>query len=115
MSQPGDLQVAVTVARRRPQRLVADRSRVITRLFVPGQEGFDRQESRVSPVLERILALDEDEVQSAFDDVVTRFAGRHRDLDQTFRHHADEVADRMDPHRVLSRTRRLLLGATFTS
>ena len=115
MSRQGELQPAVAVARRGPQRLVADRSRVITRLFVPGQEGFDRQESRVSPVVERILALDEEEVQRSFDDVVVRFAGRHRDLDQTFRHHADELSDRMDPHRVLSRTRRLLLGATFTS
>jgi hypothetical protein len=31
---------------RSPQRLDADRSRVITRLFVPGDEGFERQDSR---------------------------------------------------------------------
>jgi hypothetical protein len=30
---------------RSPQRLAANPSRVITRLFVPGQEGFEHQES----------------------------------------------------------------------
>ncbi len=45
---------------RSPQRLAADPSRVITRLFVPGQEGFEHQESRAGAVLARILALDEE-------------------------------------------------------
>ena len=88
---------------------------MITRLFVPGQESFEHQESRAGAVLARILALDEDEVRSALDDVLTRFDGRHRDLDGTFRRHARELADRLDPGSELSDERRLLLGATFTS
>jgi predicted GH43/DUF377 family glycosyl hydrolase len=100
---------------RSPGRLAADPSRVITRLFVPGQEGFEQQESRAGAVLARILALDEDEVRSSLDDVITRFNGRHRDLVGTFRKHARELADRLDPARALSDARMLLLGATFTS
>ena len=100
---------------RSPQRLAADRSRVIARLFVPGQEGFERQDSRAGAVLARILALDEDEVRTSLDDVVTRFDGRHRDLAATFRRHAREVADRLDPASDLSDVRMLLLGAVFTS
>ena len=100
---------------RSPQRLAADRSRVITRLFVPGQEGFERQESRAGAVLVRILALDEDEARASLDDVVARFDGRHRDLVGTFRRHAREVADRLDPASDLSEARMLLLGAVFTS
>jgi predicted GH43/DUF377 family glycosyl hydrolase len=100
---------------RSPQRLAADPSRVITRLFVPGQEGFERQDSRAGAVLRRILALDEDEVHSSLDDVVTRFDGRHRDLVGTFRRHARELADRLDADRQVSEERMLLLGATFTS
>ena len=100
---------------RNAQRLAADRSRVITRLFVPGQEIFESQESRAGAVLARILALDEEDVQSAFDDVLTRFAGRHRDLIGTFRRHARELADRLDPDTELSEERMLLAGATFTS
>jgi predicted GH43/DUF377 family glycosyl hydrolase len=100
---------------RSPQRLKANPSRVITRLFVPGQEGFEYQESRAGAVLARILALDEGQVRSALDDVVIRFNGRHRDLAGTFRRHAREFADRLDPGRELSEARKLLLGATFTS
>lgn len=103
------------LARRSQIRLLADNSRVVTQLFVPGQEGFDQQESRSSTVLGRVLALDEDEAALAFNDVVTRFGGRHHDLLQTFERHADELADRLDPAQALTATRRLLLGATFTS
>jgi predicted GH43/DUF377 family glycosyl hydrolase len=100
---------------RSPQRFAANPSRVITRLFVPGQEGFEYQESRAGAVLARILALDEGQVRSSLDDVVIRFDGRHRDLAGTFRRHARELADRLDPGRGLSDARKLLLGATFTS
>jgi predicted GH43/DUF377 family glycosyl hydrolase len=100
---------------RSPLRFAANPSRVITRLFVPGQEGFEHQESRAGVVLARILALDEGQVRSALDDVVIRFDGRHRDLAGTFRRHARELADRLDPGRELSEARMLLLGATFTS
>ncbi|KWX20773.1 glycosidase [Mycolicibacterium wolinskyi] len=93
----------------------ADPSRVITRLFVPGQEGFELQESRAGKVLARILALNDDEVQVALDDVVARCESRHRNLIGTFRLHAGELADRMDPGCNLSEARLLLIGAMFTN
>jgi predicted GH43/DUF377 family glycosyl hydrolase len=104
-----------TLARRSEQRLAADPARVITRLFVPGQEGFDHHDSRVDAVLARLGALDDDAAQAALDDVCARFEGRHRDLRGTFVDHADAIADRHQPGTVLSDARRLLVGATFTS
>lgn len=83
---------------------------MITRLFVPGQEGFELQESRAGVVLERILALSDDDVRSSLEDVIVRFDGRHRDLMGTFRRHARELADRLDPGAHLSDARILLLG-----
>jgi predicted GH43/DUF377 family glycosyl hydrolase len=106
---------AEVVVRRSPHRLVADPSRVITRLFVPGQEGFDQNESRAAGVLVRLLALDEAEVEKALADVLARFGDRHRELEDTFRRHAEELADRLDPRVPFSDVRRQLLGATFTS
>lgn len=100
---------------RSPQRLAADRSRVIARLFVPGHEGFEAVETRAGAVLARILALDEDDVRASMDDVMTRFADRHRDLVVTFGKHARELTDRLDPGVQLSADRMLLLGATFTN
>src|SRR3954453_19905733 len=107
--------VRAGLATRRPQRLAADASRVITRLFVPGQEGFEHQDSRAGAVVRRILALDEDEVRLTLDDVMTRFDGRHRDLVGTFRRHAGELTDRLKADVTRSSARMLLLGATFTS
>ncbi|ORB66696.1 glycoside hydrolase family 130 protein [Mycolicibacterium tusciae] len=100
---------------RSPLRLAADSSRVITRLFVPGQEGFEHEDSRAGAVLQRILALDENDVRVSLDDIVTRFGWRHRDLIGVFHAHARELADRLDAGRELSEARMMLLGATFTS
>ncbi len=105
----------VDLAKRVPLRLTLDRSRVVTRLFVPGQEGFEQQDSRAGAVLARILALSEDEVMRSLDDVISRFDSRHRDLGGTFRRHARELADRLRPDARVSDARMLLLGATFSS
>ena len=106
---------APSLARRIPVHIAADRSRVVTRLFVPGHEAYDPQESRSSAVLQRILALPDDEVRRSYDEVTARFENRHRGLTDTFLRHAEELSDRLDPERQLSPTRRLLIGATFTS
>ena len=105
----------LALAHRQSGRLRADPARVVTQLFVPGDEGYDQQESRAAAVLRRVLALGDDEVQSAFDDVVARFSGRHHGLLETFSRHAEELSGRFDSALELSATRRLLLGATFTS
>jgi predicted GH43/DUF377 family glycosyl hydrolase len=104
-----------SLVRRSPVRMAPDPSRVVTRLFVPGHEGFDQQESRSNSVLQRVLELQDEEVQQSLDDILARFGTRHHGLTETFLLHADELADRLSPERQLSHTRRLLLGATFTS
>jgi predicted GH43/DUF377 family glycosyl hydrolase len=101
--------------RRMNLRLQPDRSRVITQLFVPGQEGFDHRDSRTASVVQRLLDLDDQEIEEALEQVLERFRGRHRDLLGTFERHALAVTDRLEPERKLSDSRRLLLGATFTS
>lgn len=103
------------LVKRAAVRLTADPSRVVTRLFVPGQEGFEHQDSRAGAVLARILALSEDEVLSSLDDVIARFDSRHRNLGDTFRRHARELADRLRPGAQVSDARMVLLGAAFTS
>jgi predicted GH43/DUF377 family glycosyl hydrolase len=103
------------LATRTSVRLPADPSRVVIRLFVPGQEGFELQDSRAGAVLRRILALDDEDVTSSLNDVVARFEDRHRDLVGTFRRHARELADRLNPADELTESRSLLLGAAFTS
>jgi predicted GH43/DUF377 family glycosyl hydrolase len=103
------------LAHRTPHRMKADPSRVVLRLFVPGQEGFDQQESRSSAVLRRVLALDDEQARQALDDVVQRFAGRHHHMEEVFYRHSGELSERLNPDHELSDVRRLLIGATFTS
>ncbi len=109
------ISVSSDLVTRSPTRLVADPARVVTQLFIPGQEGFDHQDSRTGVVLARILRLSEGEVASALEDVITRFDVRHRDLVGVFRRNATEIADRLDPATEISEERMLLLGAVFTS
>ncbi|MHB1173137.1 MAG: glycoside hydrolase family 130 protein [Lacisediminihabitans sp.] len=95
-------------------RLVPDPSRVLARLFVPGQElGMD-YESRTSGVLSRILALPEEAVAATLEAVSARFTGRHRDLRAILQAHYERVAHRVTDGTALSNERRLLIGACFT-
>lgn len=91
-----------------------DVSRVISRFFVPGREDVGPGDSRAAPVIERVLQLDESDVEAAMRDVEDRFSLRHRDLHRTFIEHAAVVMPRIDPEVDLSPARRLLLGASFT-
>ncbi|MEY2436400.1 MAG: hypothetical protein QOF97_1236 [Acidimicrobiaceae bacterium] len=99
---------------RRQGHIQPDPARVIAQLFVPGHYLSGGREGQASGVVEHILALGDDEVDETLASIVDRFADRHRDLAETFRHHADRIGNRLDPANELSEERRLLLGATFT-
>jgi predicted GH43/DUF377 family glycosyl hydrolase len=91
-----------------------DPSRVLARLFLPGQELMSSGTSRAAAVIDRILALDERTATAVLADTVSRFADRHHDLLGTFRAHFSLVAHRIAGAAELSATRRDLLGAYFT-
>ena len=95
-------------------RLVPDLSRVITRFFVPGREESGPGDSRATPVVDRILALDEATVEETMASIDERFGSRHIDLHAEFVAHAELVASRIGEGVALSAARRLLLGASFT-
>jgi predicted GH43/DUF377 family glycosyl hydrolase len=91
-----------------------DPSRVIARLFVPGREDVGPGDSRAKPVIERILGLDEHDVERAVEALDVRFSNRHRDLHGLFRTNAATVWPRIDPTVHVSEARQLFLGASFT-
>ena len=94
--------------------IVPDPTRAIARLFVPGREDTGPGDSRAVPVIERILQLDECDVEASMRDIDERFSHRHRDLHAVFADHAAMVTSRMDPTAQLSDARLLLVGASFT-
>ena len=95
-------------------RLSPDPGRVLAQLFVPGHTDHAMREGRVEGVVARVLAMDAGEVDVVVAELVTRFGARHRDLEATFRHHADRVAARLAPSVVLTPEQHLALGAAFT-
>ncbi|MEA2565394.1 MAG: hypothetical protein QOD49_571 [Actinomycetota bacterium] len=98
---------------RTPVRLEPDPSRVLATLFMPGEE-MPEDHSRATAVLDRVMALSDDEVAATLADLSSRFAGRHRDLDAVFRRHFDVVASRLASDAEPSDDRRRLIGAYFT-
>ena len=102
------------LATRTDVHLTSDPSRVVTLLFVAGQE-LGGTASRASSVVGRIMALAESDVKRRLKDVITRFGRRHRDIVSVFAQHAERVSARLDPKDDLSEERWLLLGASFTN
>ena len=109
------ISASIDLVTRSSTRLVANPARVVTQLFVPGQEGFEYQESRAGVVVARVMALSDADVASALEDVIARFSGRHRDLMDVFGRHFAEIADRLPSGTEISDERISLLGAVFTS
>jgi predicted GH43/DUF377 family glycosyl hydrolase len=94
--------------------LESDPARVLARLFVPGEE-LPSDASRASPLITRVMELDDDLSARLLEDVLTRFAGRHVDFPDILRRHFAQVSGRLAGASKLSETQRTLLGAYFTS
>jgi predicted GH43/DUF377 family glycosyl hydrolase len=91
-----------------------DPSRTLSRLFVPGQETLIRGESRAMTVIDRVLAMSEDEVESTLARTLARFTGQYRDLAETLEGNFGLVAHRLGSEIEVDRPRRRLIGAYFT-
>ena len=98
---------------RTPTRLRPDPRRVITKLFVPGDDA-PPYGSRAAAVIHRVMAMDEATVHSVLADTMRRFETRHRDLAGTFTDHYASISHRLDPAASPSPERRQLIGAFFS-
>jgi predicted GH43/DUF377 family glycosyl hydrolase len=103
-----------SVLTRTPLRLKPDASRTLSRLFVPGQETLINGDSRAKVVIDRVLAMSEDEVDRTVARTRARFAARYRDLDSVLETNFGLVAHRLGGKIGVSGARRHLIGAYFT-
>lgn len=101
--------------RRTEHALQPDHDRVVSRIFLPGQELGQPGESRSSLILGRVLELDAEQVDVELEAVRASFLGRHRDLEDTWAAHFAAVEHRLVGVGRLPASRRLLIGAYFTS
>jgi predicted GH43/DUF377 family glycosyl hydrolase len=102
------------IAKRIDLVLRADATRVVTRLFFPGQELIGGSESRNARTIARVMALSDAQVDVALAELIDRFAPRHEDIASTFEDSADAIVTLAPADSRLSPARRRLLGAAFT-
>lgn len=91
-----------------------DPARTVVRFFVPGNEDVGPQDSRAGQIIERILDLDDVDVDEAVLALDRRFAHRLPRLTAMLDAHVDLAIHRLDPPPALGAARRRLLGAAFT-
>ena len=94
--------------------LRADPNRVMTRIFIPGEEELIRGTSRAQNILDRALLLSEEEVTQVLEQTNASFQSRHRNLTKQFELHFAAVAGMIHSTIELSENRKLLIGAYLT-
>ena len=109
---------ALRMTRSDSVRLRPDARRVIARPFLPREEVYPDGSSRMQLVLERIVAMPEQEITHTLEAARNRFEDRHRDLDGVLERNFTLVAARLGHLELLaeplSQDRRQLIGAYFT-
>lgn len=103
---------------RQALHLRPDPTRVIVRPFRPATEPRDlnpTDKKRANHIVDRVLALDSENVANQLADVLENFLGRHRNLLEMFETRADEMEEALAAHGAFSKTQRQLIGAYFLS
>ena len=90
---------------RLPIQLQPDPSRVITRLFVPGEE------NRVREIIERLLAIPESDVATLLSNLENSFRPLHPDIDKVFLENFEMVKRHLSNAGQLSESRKRFIGA----
>lgn len=93
-----------------------DPARVVVRPFKPATEPRDfnpTDKTRANHIVERVLRLDAEVCARLLGEVLENFAGRHRNLLDTFERRAVEMEDALEAHAPLTKSQCGLIGAYF--
>lgn len=96
------------IVTRKPNKIVGDTSRVITRPHLPDDT------RRIALIIERIRRLTESKQQKLLTQIITNFSRRHEDLNHIFEKHFSLVKRHIKEGILQSETERALIGAYFT-
>ncbi|MBN1341031.1 MAG: hypothetical protein JXQ73_00020 [Phycisphaerae bacterium] len=102
------METATLHVTRRPERLLSDDKRVITRYL-----DF-KSPKRIRSILKRLMAVPEEEISPLLAQVHDSFSHRHRAIRDLWRDNYREVARYLQSARPTSEERQLLIGAFFT-
>ena len=93
-----------------------DPARVVVRPFKPATEPRDlnpTDKTRANHIVGRVLGLEPEAAEQQLTEVLENFEGRHRNLLEIFEARAVEMEEALEPHAVLNKTQRCLVGAYF--
>ncbi len=93
-----------------------DPARVVVRPFKPATEPRDlnpTDKTRANHIVGRVLRLEPGAAARQLTEVLENFEGRHRNLLEIFETRAAEMEEALQPHAVLNKTQRCLIGAYF--
>jgi predicted GH43/DUF377 family glycosyl hydrolase len=93
--------------------LKADPKRVILLYNYLGV-GVYATEKRAVKLLQRVLKLTEEEVETMYDELLREFNHRHKNLDAAFLKYYNKIHDLVPSNLQISEKKKLLLGAHFT-
>jgi predicted GH43/DUF377 family glycosyl hydrolase len=88
----------------------------VVRPFKPATEPRDlnpTDKTRANHIVGRVLRLEPGAAARQLTEVLENFEGRHRNLLEIFEARAAEMEEALEPHAVLNRTQRCLIGAYF--
>jgi predicted GH43/DUF377 family glycosyl hydrolase len=94
--------------------LYPDPARLVTRLFLPGEE-LHQSHSRTAQIVERVMALPEHEVADLATQLLTTFSAHHHNYAQVLSRHASIVRAHSGEGVELTAARTIVLGASFTA
>ena len=98
-----------TLARRKSIVMKANISRVITRPYIPASE------ERIRNIINRVLGLEEPQVESIVESIIHDFSHRHRYFRESLERHFQKIIRYVPDVDTLSPQRRMLIGAYFTA
>ena len=93
-----------------------DPARVVVRPFKPATEPRDlnpTDKTRANHIVGRVLRLEAGAAARQLTEVLENFEGRHSNLLEIFEARAAEMEEALEPHAVLNKTQRCLIGAYF--
>ncbi len=98
----------LSLAKRKSIPIQADNSRVITKPFIPGPD------HRIKEVVNRVLGLSDEEVETLLQQVLWDFSGRHRDFKTALLNNYMKIKHCVPSSDSITTETRLLLGSYFT-
>jgi len=94
--------------KRKPNKILGDTSRVITRPHFPG----DRR--RISRIIRRAINLPDVQAKALLKKILKAFSGRHENILHIFEQNLNRVKSLLPEDRLLSDVQKALIGAYFT-